>query len=135
VGLIRRAKRFQISENPENNMQTMNIIGTLGFRQVASIIVAGGLTLAIVALHYVGWSIRRDARKFPNDAALQAAVVSMARRSHFFSGWMRVASDTVFVGAALTVLALGFGSHDVLQFARVLFFLGVAALIALTVHR
>lgn len=112
----------------------MNVIETMGIGQLASIVVASAIVLAMVGVHYVDWTIRRDAHKSPNDPELQAAVVSMARRSPL-GAWMSVAGHSAILGLVLGVLALGFGSLDVLQFAGVLCFLGAGALIVLMVHR
>jgi hypothetical protein len=107
----------------------MNTIETMSFGQLASIAVAAALVLAMVCVHYVDWTIKRDARNSPNDPELQAAAALSARRS-FLGDWLSVAVHSAFLGVVLGILALGFGSVDVVQFAGVLFFLGAGASIA-----
>lgn len=111
----------------------MNIIETMSVGQIASIIVSGALILAMVMVHYVDWTIRRDARKFPDDRALQEAAALQGHRP-IDGGWTMAAFYSAFFGAVLGILSLGFGWHDVLQFAGVLFALGAGAVIGFIVR-
>lgn len=113
----------------------MNTIETMSFNQVASIAVAAAMVLAMVYVHYVDWTIKRDARNSPNDPELQDAAAALSARRSFLGDWLSIAVHSAFLGIVLGILALGFGSLAVLQFAGVLFFLGVGASIALTVRR
>lgn len=106
----------------------------MSFGQLASIVVAMALLLATASVHYVDWTIKRDARKSPNDPELQAAATLCGRRS-FLGDWMSVAFHSAFFGVVLGILSFGFGSLGLLQFAGVLFFLAAGATIALTVRR
>lgn len=108
-------------------------IENMTFWQIGSIAVAGALILAVVAVQYVNWTIRRDARKSPNDQELQAAVAAMG--SSPVSGWLSIASYSALAGAALGILALGFEWTNVLQFAGVLFLLGIGTAIGFMARR